>query len=98
MTGKHIVCFSGGEGSALAAIEVYRRFGNDNLVLLNHNICGRVEDADIKRFKAEVAAYCGVPITYANHLAWDTKDQFDVVVEAGAFKVGNGTALYRLLS
>lgn len=93
MTGKHIVCFSGGEGSALAAIEVYRRFGNSDLILLNHDISSRVEDFDVKRFKAEVAAHCGVPITYANHPEWDTKDQFDVVVEAGAFKVGTGTAL-----
>lgn len=93
MTGKHIICFSGGEGSALAAIEVYRRFGNSDLILLNHDICGRVEDPDVKRFKDEVASYCGVPITYASHPEWETKDQFDVVVEAGAFKVGNGTAL-----
>jgi len=93
MTNKHIICFSGGEASAIAAIEVYRRFGNTNLILLNHDICGRVEDADVKRFKSEVASYCGVPVTYANHPEWETKDQFDVVVEAGAFKVGTGTAL-----
>lgn len=93
MKGKHIVCFSGGEGSALASIEVYRRFGNHDLILLNHDICDRVEDTDVKRFKGDVAAYCGVPVTYANHPAWHYKDQFDVVVEAGAFKVGTGTAL-----
>ena len=34
-----------------------------------------------------------MPVTYANMPGWDSKDQFDVVVEAGAFKVGNGTAL-----
>lgn len=93
LSNKHIVCFSGGEGSALAAVEVYRRYGNSDLILLNHDICSRVEDADVKRFKAEVSSYCGVPITYANHPDWEEKDQFDVVVEAGAFKVGTGTAL-----
>jgi hypothetical protein len=51
------------------------------------------EDKDIKRFKREVAAYLDVSITYANAPDWATKDQFDVVIEAGAFKVGNGTAL-----
>lgn len=90
---KHIVCYSGGHSSALVAIEVARKFGTDDLILLNHDINPRVEEADIKRFKQEVADYLGVPITYANHPQWETKDQFDVVVDAGAFKVGNGTAL-----
>lgn len=89
----HIVCFSGGESSALVAIEVYRKFGKDSLILLNHDIIGRSESPDIKRFKNEIAGYVGVPVTYANMNEWHTKDQFDVVVEAGAFKVKNGTAL-----
>jgi hypothetical protein len=90
---QHIICYSGGESSALAAIEVYRKFGNKSLILLNHDIHINSEDADIKRFKTEVAAYIGIPVTYANMHGWDKKDQFDVVVEAGAFKVRNGTAL-----
>ena len=90
---KHIVCYSGGHSSALVAIEVARKFGTEDLILLNHDINARVEEQDIKRFKQEVADYLGVPVVYANHLEWDTKDQFDVVVDAGAFKVGNGTAL-----
>lgn len=90
---KHIVCYSGGHSSALVALEVFRRYGKENLVLLNHDINSGVESADIKRFKREVAEYIGVPITYANHPQWDTKDQFDVVMDAKAFKVGNGTAL-----
>jgi hypothetical protein len=77
----------------LVAVEVFRKHGSNSLVLLNHDIHSRSEDPDIKRFKAEVAAFIGVPITYANMDRWDTKDQFDVVVEASAFKVGNGTAL-----
>ncbi len=90
---KHIVCYSGGHSSALVAIEVFRKHGNANLILLNHDISSRVEDADIKRFKIEVAAYIGIPITYANMPDFENKDQFDVVVEAQAFKVGAGTAL-----
>lgn len=75
------------------AIEVSRKFGTDHLVLLNHDIHEKSEDADIKRFKDEVAGYIGVPVTYANMVNWHLKDQFDVVIEAGAFKVGTGTAL-----
>lgn len=90
---KHIVCYSGGHSSGLVAIEVFRKYGRDDLVLLNHDINETVEDADIKRFKVEVATYIGLPITYANMKDVERKDQFDVVVEAGAFKVGTGTAL-----
>jgi 3'-phosphoadenosine 5'-phosphosulfate sulfotransferase (PAPS reductase)/FAD synthetase len=90
---KHVVCYSGGHSSALVAIEVVRRFGADGVVLLNHDINGRVEDADVKRFKREVAAALGLPITYANHAKWDEWDQFDVVMHARAFKVRNGEEL-----
>lgn len=83
---QHIVCYSGGHSSALVAIEVSRRYGTTGLVLLNHDINPRVEDADIKRFKQEVADYIGVPITYANMVGWDEKDQFDVSIAAKAFK------------
>lgn len=87
---RHIVCYSGGHSSALVAIEVVRRFGKDNVVLLNHDIHASVEDADVKRFKREVAEYLGVPITYANHDRWDSMDQFDIVREKGGFKFSNG--------
>lgn len=90
---KHIICYSGGHSSALVAIEVVRKYGKENVTLLNHDIHPSVESSDIKRFKDEVAAYLGLPITYANHPEWDKKDQFDIVVDAKAFKVGNGTAL-----
>lgn len=91
-TTKHICCYSGGESSALVAIEVVRRYGKENVILLNHDIHFTVEDADIKRFKAEVADYLGLPITYANYKNAEF-DQFDVSVEAKAFKVGDGTEL-----
>ena len=89
----HVVCFSGGHSSALVAIEVVRRYGRGDVVLLNHDINPRVEDADVKRFKREVADYLKLPITYANHAHVEEWDQFDVVRDAGAFKVGDGHSL-----
>jgi hypothetical protein len=93
---KHIVCYSGGHSSALVAIEVARKYGVDNLILLNHDIAASVENQDIKRFKQEVADYLKCPITFANInniKAEDLPDQFDVVSKAKAFKVGRGTEL-----
>jgi len=90
---RHICCYSGGHSSALVAIEVVRRYGKENVILMNHDIAAISESADIKRFKQEIADYLGVEITYCNAPHWELKDQFDVVIEAGAFKVGNGTAL-----
>lgn len=85
---KYVVCYSGGHSSAIAAVEVARRYGKENVVLLNHNINDRVEDVDVKRFKQEVADYLEIPITYANMPDWDKKDQFDICVELNAFKYG----------
>lgn len=85
---KYVVCYSGGHSSAIAAIEITRRYGKENVILLNHDICSRVEDADVKRFKNEVAEYLGVPITYANMPDWENKDQFDVCESLNAFKYG----------
>lgn len=90
---KHVVCFSGGHSSALVAIEVVRRYGADGVTLLNHQINGRVEDPDVQRFKEDVARHLGLPITYASHRRWEEWDQFDVVRDAGAFKVRNGQEL-----
>ena len=83
---KHIICYSGGHASALVAIAVVQKYGKENVILINHNICDRVEDLDIKRFKSEVAQYLDLPITYANMSGWENKDQFDVCIEAKAFK------------
>ena len=63
---KYIVCYSGGHSSALVAVEAVRRYGKDNVILLNHDISSKVEHEDIKRFKQEVADYLGLSITYAN--------------------------------
>ena len=85
---KYIVCFSGGHSSAIAAVETVRRYGKENTILLNHDICDRTEDKDIKRFKKEVADYLNLPITYANMPGFEDKDQFDVCMEEKAFKYG----------
>ena len=71
----HIVCLSGGESSAIVAIEVVRKFGKENVVLLNHDISSKVEDVDVKRFKNEIANYLGLPITYANHSEFEKTPQ-----------------------
>lgn len=89
---KHIVCYSGGHSSAIVAIEVVRKFGKDGVVLLNHDMHHSVEHADIKRFKQAVADYLGLPITFASRRD-ASQDQFDVCVEAKAFKVDSGPEL-----
>lgn len=86
---RHIVLHSGGHSSGLVAIEVCRRFGAKNVTLLNHDIPSLVEADDIKRFKREIAAYVGLPITYANH-GDPNANQFSVCIQAKAFKVGKG--------
>ncbi|MFB0841820.1 hypothetical protein [Paenibacillus oleatilyticus] len=84
---KHVACYSGGETSGIVAYEMVRRFGPENCILINHDINPWVEHWDIKRFKVELEELVGVPITYANHPEWDKKDQFDVCMDAKAFKV-----------
>lgn len=85
---KHIVCFSGGHSSALAAIETVRKYGRENVVLLNHDISPIVEHEDIKRFKRETADYLGLPITYANMPGYEHTSQFDVCTKLGSFHAG----------
>lgn len=89
---KHVVLFSGGHSSGLVAFEVARRYGPSKLVLLNHDINPRVEDPDIKRFKADISRYLMVPITYANYCD-PSFDQFDVAMKHKAFKTGTETVL-----
>lgn len=90
---KYIVCYSGGHSSALCAIECVRKFGKENVILLNHNISPEVEHEDIKRFKDEVAKYLGLEITYANMEGWETKTPLRVCRELGGFKFGNSPVL-----
>ncbi len=89
----HIGLISGGISSAITCIEMVRRYGKDNCILLNHNITERVEDKDIKRFKEEVASYLDMEITYANMEGWEHLDPLDISMRNGGFKFGKGTAL-----
>lgn len=84
---KRIICFSGGQSSALAAIEVARRYGVQDMVLLNHDIHAAVEHPDIKRFKLDISKALGVPLTFANiqEKEFVDVDQFDVCLDANAF-------------
>lgn len=89
---QHVVCYSGGHSSALTAISVVKRYGRDNVILVNHDINPRVEDADIKRFKREVADWLGIPVTFVNYKDADA-DQFDICVKHKGFKARNGNEL-----
>ena len=80
---KHIICYSGGHSSALVAIEVVRKYGKENVILVNHEC--KLEDDDVSRFEKQVADYLGLSITYASFEGSAQKDQFDVVVEKGSF-------------
>ena len=93
MKGKKIICYSGGHSSALCAIEAVRKYGKENVILLNHDISLQVENQDIKRFKQEVADYLGLQITYANHADWQEATPIKVCQDAKAWKVGNGQIL-----
>lgn len=85
---KYIVCYSGGHASAICAIEAARMAGPENVILVNHDMNEWVEDADIKRFKQEVADYIGIPITPVNMQGVEQKDHFGVCMEIKAFKCG----------
>ena len=97
---KYVVCYSGGHSSAIVAVEAVRRYGKENVILLNHDISPKVEDQDIKRFKKEVADYLGMEITYANMDGWEENDQFDIALKSrylsGAFIPGGAICTTRL--
>lgn len=87
---KHVVCFSKGHSSGLVAIEVTRKFGKENVILLNNNLSSRVESEDVKRFGNEISEYLGIPLTYANCAGIidpdELPDQFDVCIKKKGFK------------
>jgi hypothetical protein len=89
----YVVCLSGGHQSAKSAIEVVRKHGRENTILLNHDISPIVEHESIKKYKQDISAYLDIPITFANMDGWETKTPLRVCREISAFKVGNGTAL-----
>lgn len=86
---KHIVCYSGGHSSALVAIELVRKYGRDDVILLNHEC--KLEPYDVARFENEVADYLGLEIQYASFEGHEERDQFDVVIEKGSFINPNGS-------
>lgn len=95
---KYVVCFSGGEASALCAIETVRKYGKENVILLNHDISPEVEHEDIKRFKKEVSEYLGIPISYANANGWEELTPIRACLKQGAFQseVGRNFCTYLL--
>ncbi len=90
---KYVVCYSGGHSSALVAVEAVRKYGKDNVILLNHNISPKVEHQDIKRFKDAVADYLGIPITYANMNDWENMPPLEVAKKCCGFQFQVGQAL-----
>lgn len=89
----HIVAYSKGHSSAIVAIEVARKYGTDNMILVNHDINPDKEDVDIKRFGMEVANYLNLPITYVNIKGItnpeELPNQFDVCRDKKGFKAPN---------
>lgn len=87
---KHIVCFSQGHSSGLVAIEVVRKYGKENVILVNHAMNNKVETDDIRRFGKEVAAFLDLPITYVNYQKIvqieNIPTQFQICIDAKAFK------------
>lgn len=57
---KHIVQFSGGVGSWMAAMRVANQHGTDNMILLFADT--KMEDEDLYRFLDEAAANVGAPL------------------------------------
>lgn len=90
---KYVVCYSGGHSSALVAIEAVRKYGKEDVILLNHDLSPEVEHQDIKRFKEEIAKYLDIKITYANCEGWEHKTPLRICKDLGGFKFGNGPVL-----
>ena len=84
----HVMCYSGGVESAVAVIELVRRYGNDNVVLLNHDISPDAEDQDIKQYKQDIADYLGLPITPCNAVSksYSSLDPILGAIERNNFK------------
>ena len=85
----YVICHSGGKSSAECALSVARKYGPENVILLNHDINPTIEQAATKKLKKDVADYLGIEITYANHKNWDTATPISVCVDAKAWKVAS---------
>lgn len=97
---KILVAFSGGQQSAVSAIEVHEKykklygtdFCKENIILLNHDISSKVEHESIKKFKKEVSSYLGIPITYANADNFEERTPLKVVKSLGIIQTRPGQA------
>lgn len=90
---KYVVCYSGGESSGKVAVMAVKRYGKENVILLNHNLSPEVEHEDIKRFKQELADKLGIEITYANMDNWETETPLRVCKRLGGWKFGTSPVL-----
>ncbi len=85
----HVVCYSGGIESALSTIEVVRKYGKQNVILLNHDICPEAEDQDIKQYKKDIADYVGLEVTPCNATAeFPHLDPLRACIDIKGFKFG----------
>jgi hypothetical protein len=88
---KHIIGFSGGLASAVVAKIIADTHGRENTVLLFHDT--KTEPRDNDRFRAEVAAYIGLPITEDS----DGRDIWQVFDDEGYLGNGRNTMCSRIL-
>lgn len=90
---KYVICYSGGQSSSECALSVAKKYGAENVILLNHDINPKIEQACTKKLKSDVAEYLELEVTYANHKDWSIATPVSVCVDAGAWKVGSGQIL-----
>lgn len=87
---NHIVAFSGGLASAVAAKIVKDENPNETTLLFHDT---KTEPKDNDRFRAEVAAYIGLPITEYS----DGRDIWQVFEDEGLLGNGRNTPCSRIL-
>lgn len=58
LVSKHIVCYSGGHSSALVAIEVVRKYGKENVVLLITTLTALLKMKTLKDLKKRLLTIC----------------------------------------
>lgn len=87
---KYVVLYSGGRSSSECALTVAKKYGAENVILLNHDINPHVEQDCTKKLKDDVADYLGLEVTYANHKDWNVATPISVCVDASAWKIAQG--------
>jgi RNAse (barnase) inhibitor barstar len=71
---KHIVQFSGGVGSAMAAYLVTQQYPKEDIILLYHDVPDGQDD-DTYRFNEDISKFLGIPITEVS----DGRSLWDVI-------------------